>query len=148
MKSFEELRIGSLLIRAPASWKFHQFEGIVLGRRTSRHGNLQISLAYASDLSTKVDHDACLDVLRQFMSEPGAKVEIGEQISDSTATFGSVTTHDAKLFRRYWYRYKNRRLVLALYQCEADNFAAASEEIDEANAVAASMELQTPESAG
>jgi len=135
------LQLGPLQLQAPLSWTFHPFGKTILAR-SGRRGNLQITLAYANDVPADFGHKACVDVLRRYIDEPTSKVVCAEQIKQPDAIFGFVTIHDAKLFRRYWYRFKNDRFVLALYQCSADSFADAREEIEEAGAIAATMQLE------
>jgi hypothetical protein len=134
------LQLGPLHLRAPTTWEFFPCENMILGR-ASRAGNLQITLAYAKDAPPNAGHEACLDVMRQYMDEPAPKEVYSERVEQNDAVFGFVTIHDAKVFRRYWYRYKNGRLVLALFQCRAESFTDARNEIEEAGAIAATMEM-------
>jgi hypothetical protein len=148
MTPIGKLQLGPLSLHAPTSWTFFPFGKMVTGQTISKIGNLQITLAYATDTKSPADHAACLDVLREFINEPQSEVVYAERLDHPDAMFGHVTIHDDKVFRRYWYRHKKERLLLALYQCAAKDFSAANAEIDEANAIAASMELLKPISRG
>ncbi len=79
---------------------------------------------------------------RRFINEPEAEVKYVERSDQSDAIFGHVTIHDSSSFRRYWYRCTEDGLVLAVYQCKAEKFAAAEVEIGEAHAIAGTMELK------
>jgi hypothetical protein len=135
-----DLQLGPLHLRAPTTWEFFPFENMILGR-ASRAGSLQITLAYAKDAPANAGHEACLDVMRRFMDEPASKEVYAERVEQDDAVFGFVTIHDAKVFRRYWYRYRNGRLILALFECAAEWFTDARAEIEEAGAIAATMEI-------
>ena len=139
-----ELQLGPLRLRAPTSWKFTPLGGMILARTDARLGTMQITLAFASNVARGADHAACLVQLRQFMQEPTEQEIYVEKSDQADAVFGHVTVHNASLFRRYWYRFKENGLILALYQCKADQFAAARTEIDEAGTIAATLELCAP----
>ena len=67
------------------------------------------------------------------MQESPEKAVYAERYDQNDAVFGCLTVHNASLFRRGWYRSKGTGLVLALYQCKADQFTAAGSEIEEAS---------------
>lgn len=135
-----DVQLGDLHLRAPSTWKFYAFNNMILGGATLR-GSLQITLAYANDAPPKAGHDCCQAVMQQFMVEPGSQSTYSERVPQNDAVFGFSVIHNAKHFRQYWYRYKNGRLVLALFQCAADSFADMRSELVEASVIARSMEL-------
>jgi hypothetical protein len=134
------LQLGPLRLRAPTTWEFFPFENVILGS-ASRRGSLQITLAYANDAPGGAGHEACIDIVRRYMDESASRDLYSERVQQNDAVFGFVTAHDAKVLGRCWYRFKNGRLVLALFQCGAENFAQVQAEIEEASAIAATMEL-------
>jgi hypothetical protein len=135
------LQVGSIRLRAKSEWAFFPFENTVLARRNPRQGNLQISLAYADDLPTDPDHEACAKLLREFIDDVATNIGVTSVSSESHTLFGCATIHDQRTFRRYWYRFKDKRLLLALYQCDTAHFEAAADEIREADEIASSMEF-------
>jgi hypothetical protein len=136
------LNLGPLRLRAPLSWQFTSFGAMVLARTDAHLGTLQITLAYSADVPAGSDHAACLAEVRRFMkNEPEENTRYAERSDQTDAVFGHVTIHDALSFRRYWYRLKENGLILAVYQCKADQFSAAEAEIEEAGCIVATMEL-------
>lgn len=136
-----EVHLGPLRLQASDSWTFYPFGNLVLGRPDSRFGNLQITLAFANDVPADADPSLCLTILQQFMETPQFGIDEARCLSQTDALFGEATLQDAKAFRRYWYRLKNGKLVLAVYQCAITKLPEAGKELEQAAAIAATMEM-------
>jgi hypothetical protein len=134
------LQIGSLQLRAPSTWSFHDL-GMILGQRDGGRGTLQITLAFATAAPADAGHQACVEIVHRFMADPDSRMASAERVEQHDAIFGFITLQDATSFRRCWYRFKNGQLVIALYQCEAGDLSEVDTELREAGAVASSLEL-------
>jgi hypothetical protein len=137
-----ELLIDGLSLKSPVTWTFHPFAGVVLGRRVSRIGTLQISLAYREVLGQGAGPAECRDVLARFASSDGF-THLGGETSEASdrAIFGGGTWSDGRTLRRGWYRLTGRGLVLGLYQCPIDREAEAAPEIEECDLIARTLEF-------
>ena len=110
--------IDGLNLDAPPEWIFHSMGQMILARRDSGVGNLQISLAFRHDLDGKPTPESCLALAQEFVSREGISepFEI-TQIAEGDALFGGFSFVVEKEFGRVWYRSSRGQLVLAVYDC-------------------------------
>lgn len=111
------LLIDGLKLEAPQAWKFRSM-GMILARRDSGIGTLQISLAFRGDLRGAASPDACLALAKEFVSRPGMSEPFDvTQDADDESLFGGFSYVVGEEFGRGWYRLVHGQLVLGVYGC-------------------------------
>ncbi len=129
--------IAGLSISAPATWKFHEFENLVLARRDSPGGNLQLSLAYRSDCREEPTPERSEACARRWLS----RRTIGEfevrPVGSGEEWLGSAAVGPQGREGRVWFVLRDGQLLLGLYlwakeRRDDPRFAG---EIDEAEAI-------------
>ena len=112
------LLIDGLKLEAPETWLFRSMGQMILARRDSGVGSLQISLAFRADLTGKQSPESCLVLAQEFVSRPGMSEPFDTmQISDGTSLFGGFSFTAGDEFGRVWYRLVRGQLVLGVYGC-------------------------------
>ena len=112
------LLIDGLKIEAPETWLFRSFSQMILARRDSGVGSLQISLAFRRDLTGTPSAEKCLALAQEFVSRPGLSEPFDTtQTADGASLFGGFSFTTGDDFGRVWYRLARGQLVLGVYGC-------------------------------
>ena len=115
------LLIDGLKLEAPQAWKFYSM-GMILARRDSGFGNLQISVAFRSDLRGAASPEACLALAMEFVSRAGMSQPFDiKQDADGDSLFGGFSYVVGEEFGRVWYSLVHRQLILGVYGCSQRN---------------------------
>lgn len=89
------LLIDGLNLESPRAWMFYSMGQMILARRDSGVGNLQISLAFRHDLPGVPSPEACLALAQKFVTRAGLSEPFDiTQITDGSSLFGGIQLHD------------------------------------------------------
>jgi hypothetical protein len=112
------LVIDGLKLEAPQAWMFYSMGKMILARRDSGIGSLQISLAFRHDLHGAPSPEACLTLAQGFVSRAGMSEPFDTtQVGDGGSLFGGFSYMVGEDFGRVWYRLADGQLVLGVYGC-------------------------------
>lgn len=100
---------------------FRSMGNMILARRDSGIGCLQISQVYRHDLRGAATPEACLSLAQKFVSRAGMSAPFdATQIADGGSMFGGFSYLIGKDFGRVWYRLAHEELVLGAYGCSRE----------------------------
>lgn len=112
------LAIDGLKLEAPETWLFRSMGQMILARRDSGVGSLQISLAFRHDLTGTPSAERCFALAQEFVSRPEMSESFDPmQTSDGASLFGGFSFTAGDEFGRVWYRLAGGQLVLGVYGC-------------------------------
>jgi hypothetical protein len=112
------LLMEGLKLEAPQAWTFYKMGQMILARRDSGAGSLQISLAFRHDLRGAPSSEACLALAQKFVSRAGMSEPFDiTQVADGGSLFGGFSYAVGEDFGRVWYRLADRQLALGVYGC-------------------------------
>jgi len=110
------------LLEAPQAWIFRSMGPMILARRDSGTGSLQISTAFRHDLRGAQSPEACLALAQEFVSRAGISEPFdATQVADGGWLFGGFSYTVGEEFGRLWYCMAHGQLVLGVYACSRQN---------------------------
>jgi hypothetical protein len=119
---------------------FYSVGPMILARRDSGIGPLQISLAFRHDLSGAPRPEACLALAQKFVSRAGISEPFDTtQVADGDSLFGGFSFTAGEEFGRVWYRLVHGQLVLGVYGCPRQKQQAS--ELSECESIMSSVEF-------
>ena len=135
------VNLNGVSLKAPRTWTFYPFDDLILARRDSGVGSLQISLAYRNELSLEATHADCLELARQFTAS--AELPEFETSDQAGCLFGSGTVSTSGTLSRVWYRFKFGQLLVAIYSCRSSqqDETELNEELLDCELIASTMEF-------
>ena len=139
------MKLAGVNIVAPVAWTFYPFDQLILARRDTAVGSLQLSTAFRQDLAGGASHADCLSLAQQFAvsdgtNEPFDIVKAGE----GDTLFGAFSLTVSEDFKRAWYRYSKRQLILGVYTCPQSKSSEAGVELKEAEQIIRASDYATP----
>lgn len=137
MNGRSEIRIAGLRVTAPNTWEFHEFENLVLARRDSHGGSLQISTAFRFDCNESPTPERCEACAREWLADtPIGSFEV-QSIGASAEWMGVSSVGPGGMEGRAWYVLRDRQLLLGLYRWAPDRQRdpRCVDEIEEAEAI-------------
>lgn len=137
MSDRSEIVIAGLRISAPETWKFYEFENLVLARRDSRGGSLQLSTAFRFDCTDTPTPQCCEACVRQWLGDTTVGVFEVRPVSTSEEWMGGASLGPGGLEGRAWYVLRDGQLLLGVYQWAPDQQrdSQCADEIEEAEAI-------------
>ena len=112
------ITVGGIGLVAPAHWKFHSFEGLILARTDAKLGTLQISTGFRDDVAAPASHASCLAVALSFSGVDPNDLSSDDSLRNGESLFGS-----AKLQGRadgIFYLHDGHSLLVACYRGTGD----------------------------
>lgn len=105
--------LNGIRFKAPATWQWWPFNGLILGRPDSRVGIMQLLLSHRNKVLHSADRDSC-DLIARSLFGIGDGCE-SAHIELDDAQFGEFVVRDGQNLNFMWYQVRNKELILGTF---------------------------------